>query len=200
MNRIKFKISKVADCSLTNIGQLDFDFTLGGCNTFSFGVLLCFPANDDQACYSWVSKVIIVSILISASPFFSLLSLLKKKLIPEREKERRSGGQEWESYRDNSTWILLDFFISFDGINTNPEASSNFKHNRTALGKYRNSPFVTGHAYPKTGPPLKTEILDYQTSTWVEVEDYPFSWGGKYVSRIIEKNLLFVVLWIWGPG
>ena len=48
----------MTDCELTNIGQLDFDFTLGGCNTFPFGVMLCFPINDDQACYSWVNKAI----------------------------------------------------------------------------------------------------------------------------------------------
>ena len=114
----------------------------------------------------------------------ALFSLLKTKLISERarERERHSSGQERESYRLLDLNFIKNFFISFDGINTKPEASSNFKHNRTALGKYRNSPFVTGHVYPTTGPPLKTEILDYQTSTWVEVEDYPFSWGGKYVS------------------
>ena len=51
-NKINFKISKVTNCELTNIGQLDFDFTLGGCNTFSLGVMLCFPVDGDQACYS----------------------------------------------------------------------------------------------------------------------------------------------------
>ena len=36
-----FKMAKVEDCTLTNVDILPFDFEGGGCNTFSFGVMLC---------------------------------------------------------------------------------------------------------------------------------------------------------------
>ena len=64
------------------------------------------------------------------------------------------------------------------------EASSQFPHARTfALGDYRGSPFITGHTYPteETNNGLKTEILNYETGTWVQADDYPFSTGNEYV-------------------
>ena len=73
---------------------------------------------------------------------------------------------------------------SFDGTNFQSEASSLFSHqNVAALGNYRDSPFVTGGSES-----LKTEILDYGTSTWAQVEDYPFSHTNAYVSYQYSKK------------
>ena len=47
----------------------------------------------------------------------------------------------------------------------------------SALGSYRNSPFVTGNYDPTNG--LKTEILDYNAEQWNEAKDYPFSNGDR---------------------
>ena len=49
---IYFKLSKIENCKLTKVGELDFDYYLGGCNTFSFGILLCFSESDPQTCHS----------------------------------------------------------------------------------------------------------------------------------------------------
>ena len=49
-------MSKVNNCALTSIGRLDFDFLYGGCNTFSFGIMLCFSREADQECHSYVVK------------------------------------------------------------------------------------------------------------------------------------------------
>ena len=46
------KISKITGCTLENIGQLDFDFEQGACNTFSFGIMLCFPYSGTKMCKS----------------------------------------------------------------------------------------------------------------------------------------------------
>ena len=45
-------MSKIQNCELTNVGELDFDFYNGGCNIFSLEVLLCFSPPDNQACRS----------------------------------------------------------------------------------------------------------------------------------------------------
>ena len=45
-------MSKVQDCTLKNVGELPFDFFYGGCNTFSFGIMLCFSDKATQACHS----------------------------------------------------------------------------------------------------------------------------------------------------
>ena len=49
-------MSELKDCKLTRIGDLDFDFYKGGCNTFSFGIMLCFAYNfldhSDKECHS----------------------------------------------------------------------------------------------------------------------------------------------------
>ena len=52
-------MSKVSDCELKSVGQLDFDYSRpNGCNSFSFGIMLCFPIEawvDDlgeRECYS----------------------------------------------------------------------------------------------------------------------------------------------------
>ena len=55
-------MSKVSNCALKSVGQLDFDYSRpNGCNSFSFGIMLCFPRRgahiDDLAereCYSLV--------------------------------------------------------------------------------------------------------------------------------------------------
>ena len=49
-------MTKIQDCKLKNVGQLPFDFYAGGCNTFPFGIMMCFPADADQECYSLVQK------------------------------------------------------------------------------------------------------------------------------------------------
>lgn len=41
----RFQLAKVENCALTNVGELPFDFSNGGCNTFSFGIMLCFNAD-----------------------------------------------------------------------------------------------------------------------------------------------------------
>lgn len=50
-------MSKVTNCAIQRVaGQLNFDFRGGGCNTFSFGIMLCFPnvmtSNYGQKCFS----------------------------------------------------------------------------------------------------------------------------------------------------
>ena len=45
-------MSKVEDCRLTSVGELPFDFEAGGCNTFSFGIMLCFSETATQECHS----------------------------------------------------------------------------------------------------------------------------------------------------
>ena len=45
-------MSKVEDCRLTSVGELPFDFEAGGCNTFSFGIMLCFDYYAQQGCHS----------------------------------------------------------------------------------------------------------------------------------------------------
>ena len=55
-----------------------------------------------------------------------------------------------------------------------------------ALGSYRNSPFVTGQNSATNG--LKTEILNYSLGEWVQVDDYPFSNGNRYVSKDFMKG------------
>ena len=51
-------MSKVQDCKLTNVGELPFSYFWGGCNTFSFGIMLCFSEDSEQACHSLVQKKI----------------------------------------------------------------------------------------------------------------------------------------------
>ena len=71
-------------------------------------------------------------------------------------------------------------YLRFDGVNFTREESSIYPHNEVrSLGNYRNSPFVTGQSNAING--LKTEILNYETNTWVEVDDYPFSNGDRFV-------------------
>ena len=50
----QFKISKIQNCKLSRVGELDYDFMYGACNTFSFGILLCFSdkSSTRQACHS----------------------------------------------------------------------------------------------------------------------------------------------------
>ena len=45
-------MSEVQGCELRRIGDLDFDFWAGGCNTFSFGIMLCFQESADKECHS----------------------------------------------------------------------------------------------------------------------------------------------------
>lgn len=54
----KRHVSKMVNCKLTQIMELDFDFSLGGCNTFSNGILFCFPRSDDKSCYSFDGTLI----------------------------------------------------------------------------------------------------------------------------------------------
>ena len=49
-------MKKIKDCKLKSVGWLPFDFYAGGCNTFPFGIMMCFPAGADQECHSWVEK------------------------------------------------------------------------------------------------------------------------------------------------
>ena len=77
--------------------------------------------------------------------------------------------------------LILKKYCRFDGNTIQSEASSNFPHARVgALGSYQNSPFVTGHSY-ESG--VKTEILDFETNTWVEADDFPFT-NDRYERRI----------------
>ena len=45
-------MSMVEDCRLKDIGELSFDFNAGGCNTFTFGIMLCFAKDADSICHS----------------------------------------------------------------------------------------------------------------------------------------------------
>ena len=72
-------------------------------------------------------------------------------------------------------------YLSFDGTSTRREASTNYQHEGCALGDYKNSPFVTGGYLSGQNGGLKTEILDYETGTWVLADDYPFSGSDEYV-------------------
>ena len=59
-------MSIIENCRLKNIGQLTFDFYEGGCNTFLFGVMLCFSENFRSGCYSYVEII-----KLEVSQFFS---------------------------------------------------------------------------------------------------------------------------------
>jgi len=58
MIRNCFKISEIQGCKLKRIGDLDFDFQYGGCNTFSFGIMLCFSSYADKECHSFDGKTL----------------------------------------------------------------------------------------------------------------------------------------------
>ena len=78
-------MSKVQDCKLTNVGELPFDYYEGGCNTFSFGIMLCFARNAAQECHSLVWKNTHLKILKSFLVLMELISKLKHRrnfLIP----------------------------------------------------------------------------------------------------------------------
>ena len=47
-----FKMSMVQDCSLTSVGEMPFEFYRGGCNTFSFAIMLCFSETATKECHS----------------------------------------------------------------------------------------------------------------------------------------------------
>ena len=47
-NRV-FKMSKIDDCKLKNVGELPFNHYYGGCNTFDFGIMLCFSSHTSEA-------------------------------------------------------------------------------------------------------------------------------------------------------
>ena len=47
-------MGKVQDYRLTAVGELSFDFEAGACNTFSFGIMLCFAYSAPQQCHSSV--------------------------------------------------------------------------------------------------------------------------------------------------
>jgi len=49
----KRQMSEVQDCKLKRIGDLDFNFVAGGCNTFPFGIMLCFADKADKECHSF---------------------------------------------------------------------------------------------------------------------------------------------------
>ena len=51
--KIQFKVSKVVDCGLKRIGDLNYDFYLGACETFRFPeerILLCFSDAHKSKC------------------------------------------------------------------------------------------------------------------------------------------------------
>ena len=50
-NKTEIKLSKIEGCELKSVGELSFDFYHGTCNTFSFGVLLCFDYYSTQSCH-----------------------------------------------------------------------------------------------------------------------------------------------------
>ena len=59
-------MAKVTDCALTSSGELPFDFTSGACNSFPFGILLCFSpdalqAGSAQQCHSCVQTKTLIS-------------------------------------------------------------------------------------------------------------------------------------------
>ena len=50
-----FKMSKIDDCELKSVGELPFNHYYGGCNTFDFGIMLCFSSHTfeaQQECHS----------------------------------------------------------------------------------------------------------------------------------------------------
>ena len=67
-------MAKVIDCQLTNVDELPFEFSSGGCNTFSFGVMLCFSAENQQRgsahqCHSWVMTLTNIKLQNKLSSF-----------------------------------------------------------------------------------------------------------------------------------
>ena len=84
-----FKMKKIKDCTLKSVGQLPFDFYAGGCNTFPFGIMMCFPAGADQECHSWVQKslfsfirIIILDLMAIASNLNDHRSFLINGSLP----------------------------------------------------------------------------------------------------------------------
>ena len=147
-NKIWLEIAKVTDCAVTTDGELPFDYLGGACNTFPFGIMLCFSRHgllsgstqSIRECHSWVNS-------------------------------------------KTNIW-LQNHFSRFNGSTFQTEAKSNFPHSLVGtLGSYRDSPFITGGYTSSSWPApfstsgLKTEVLNYDTSTWVQADDYPFSTG-----------------------
>ena len=50
-NKTEIKFSRIEGCELKSVGELSFDFYHGACNSFSFGVLLCFDYYNTQSCH-----------------------------------------------------------------------------------------------------------------------------------------------------
>ena len=72
---IIFKMSKVEGCKLTRIGDLPFDYHYGGCNTFSFGIMLCRSDYVKQDCQSLVQ----IQSKFSSTVFYLVLMELHSK-------------------------------------------------------------------------------------------------------------------------
>ena len=83
------------------------------------------------------------------------------------------------------TLEFLHIYFSFNGSTFQTEPSTTFAHYlTTSLGNYRDSPFITGSRDNASGQvidALKTEILNYESSTWVQADDFPFSNSQQYV-------------------
>ena len=45
---IIFQIRKVTNCALEDFGELEFEYRWGACNTFPFGIMLCFINNHPE--------------------------------------------------------------------------------------------------------------------------------------------------------
>ena len=70
-------MSKVKDCKLTSVGTLSFDYYYGGCNTFSFGIMLCFFRN--RRTISLVMSFVSSNTKLIDPTYFSVLMELPSK-------------------------------------------------------------------------------------------------------------------------
>ena len=72
VNHKLLKMSQIQGCRLTNVGEMPFYYKAGGCNTFSFGIMLCFAYDDLTGCHSFDGT----SFEIEASSKFSHSNVL----------------------------------------------------------------------------------------------------------------------------
>ena len=78
--------------------------------------------------------------------------------------------------RSGTQFLQILFIESFDGKDFNIIPQSKYNHDDTrGLGSYQGKAFVTGCSNSKLGCERKTEILDLQTQTWSDGDDYPFT-------------------------
>ena len=130
---------------------MPFGFYEGGCNTFSFGIFLCFSASfvGYKECFMWVQVIYFFIPILSRSIWYVL-----------------------QYYGCAESYFIS--ILRFDGSNFQAAASSTYAHHGVGnkLGIFREQPFVTGSYFDSN---IKTEIFNATSNQWKMEDDYPIS-------------------------